>query len=106
GDFWLTPVMTAGPGQYLGLWNGEELVLMGGVGDLASLHRLPMPFLKTEPHAALLIPPRTAEPHSGTVLIHDGPDVCHVDFQGRMLRRRYLGWRPTLLEGHTLRSVP
>ena len=106
GDFWLTQVMTAGHGQFLGVWNGEELVLMGGVGVLTSLPRLPMPFLKTEPHAALLIPPSTGDPLRGTILIHDGPDVCHVDFQGRMLRRRYLGWRPTLLEGLTLRSVP
>jgi hypothetical protein len=98
--------MTAGPGQYLGVWNGEELVLMGGVGALTSLPRLPMPFLKTEPHAAVLIPPWTGDPLRATILIHDGPDVCHVDYHGRMLRRRYLGWRPTLLEGLTLRSVP
>ena len=25
---------------------------------------------------------------------------------GKMLRRRHLGWRPTLIEGHTLRSAP
>ena len=25
---------------------------------------------------------------------------------GKMVRRRYLGWRPTLPEGHTLRSAP
>jgi len=106
GDFWLTPVMAAGERRLVGLWDGEELVLMGGVGSLAVLRRLPMPFLKTEPHAALLIAPKDGDPTLGTVLIHDGPDVCHVDTQGRMLRRRLLNWRPTLPEGHTLRSVP
>ena len=107
GDFWLTPVMTDGSVHAVGVWNGEEMVLMGGVGDLSLWMRLPMPFLKTDPPAALLVPPVDGRPPTPrAVLVHDGPDICQVESMGKMVRRRYLGWRPTLPEGHTLRSAP
>ena len=80
---------------------------MGGVGDLSLWMRLPMPFLKTDPPAALLVPPVDGRPPTPrAVLVHDGPDICQVESMGKMVRRRYLGWRPTLPEGHTLRSAP
>jgi tetratricopeptide (TPR) repeat protein len=107
GDFWLTPVMADGPIRCVGVWDGEEMLLMGGVGDLALWMRLPMPFLKTDPPAALLIPAVDGRPPTPrAVLVHDGPDICQVDSMGKMVRRRLLGWRPTLPEGHTLRSAP
>jgi len=107
GDFWLTPVLGNGSVRGVGIWNGEEMILMGGGGDLLPWTRLPMPFLKTDPPAALLIPSgdgRRSFPKG--VLVHDGPDICQVELMGKMVRRRYLGWRPTLTEGHTLRSAP
>ena len=107
GDFWLTPVMGDGSIRAVGVWNGEEMVLMGGIGDLSPWMRLPMPFLKTDPPAALLVPPVDGRPPTPrAVLVHDGPDICQVESLGKMVRRRYLGWRPTLPEGHTLRSAP
>ncbi|WP_435010976.1 tetratricopeptide repeat protein [Tundrisphaera lichenicola] len=106
GEFWLTPMMASGPGRYMGLWNGEEMLLIGGVGALSILARLPMTFLKSEPGAGLLLAGRAGDPPSWTILIHDFSDVCHVDAVGRVLRRRFLGWQPTLREGQTLRSVP
>ncbi len=113
GDFWLTPVLAVGAFHAVGVWDGGAMILLGGAGDLELIRRMPMPYLKTEPHAALLISPPSAGPRSGptaitvSALIHDGPDVCLVDLGGRdMPRPRYLGWRPTLPEGHTLRSVP
>ena len=107
GDFWLTPVMADGSVRALGIWNGEEMILMGGIGDLGLWMRLPMPFLKTDPPAAILIPPSDGKlPTPRAVLVHDGPDLCQVESMGKMVRRRYLGWRPTLPEGHTLRSAP
>ena len=108
GDFWLTPVMSDGSVHAVGIWNGEEMILMGGVDGLSLWMRLPMPFLKTAPPAALLAPPVDGRPPSPrAVLVHDGPDICQVESMGKMApRRRYLGWRPTLPEGHTLRSAP
>ena len=38
---------------------------MGGVGELTLWMRLPMPFLKTDPPAALLIPPGDGKPAPG-----------------------------------------
>lgn len=107
GDFWLTPVLGDGSVLGVGIWNGEEMILMGGVSDLVPWTRLPMPFLKTSPPAALLIPSVDSNrPSLRAVLVHDGPDICQVESMGKMIRRRYLGWRPTLSEGHTLRSAP
>jgi tetratricopeptide (TPR) repeat protein len=110
GDFWLTPVLPIrgdGSVRGVGIWNGEEMILMGGVGELLPWTRLPMPFLKTDPPAALLVPaPDGRPPSPRAVLVHDGPDICQVESLGKMVRRRYLGWRPTLAEGHTLRSAP
>jgi tetratricopeptide (TPR) repeat protein len=107
GDFWLTPVMTDGSVRALAIWNGEEMILMGGIGDLSLWVRLPMPFLKTDPPAAILIPPADGKPPTPrAVLIHDGSDLCQVESMGKSVRRRDLGWRPTLPEGHTLRSAP
>ena len=56
GDFWLTPVLGDGSVRGVGIWNGDEMILMGGVGDFLPWTRLPMPFLKTDPPAALLVP--------------------------------------------------
>ena len=109
GDFWLTPVMSDGSVHAVGVWNGgnKEMILMGGVDDLSLWMRLPMPFLKTDPPAAILAPPVDGRPPSPrAVLVHDGPDICQVESMGKTVRRRYLGWRPTLPEGHTLRSAP
>jgi tetratricopeptide (TPR) repeat protein len=107
GDFWLTPVLGDGSVRGVGIWNGEEMILMGGVGDLLPWTRLPMPFLKTDPPAALLVPSVDRKsPSLRAVLVHDGPDICQVESMGKMVRRRHLGWRPTLIEGHTLRSAP
>ncbi len=107
GEFWLTPVMADASVRAVGVWNGEEMILMGGVGDLSLWMRLPMPFLKTDPAAALLVPPVDGRPPTPrAILVHDGPDICQVESMGKMVRRRYLGWRPTLPEGHTLRSAP
>jgi len=106
GEFWLTPVLGGIPGSAtVGVWDGEEMVLMGGADGLAMIRRVPLPSLKTEPQAALLIgPDRPGDPP--TILIHDGPDITHVNADGSERRRRFLGWRPTLPEGHALRSVP
>jgi hypothetical protein len=107
GDFWLTPVMSDGAILAVGIWIGKELVLMGGIDDLALWTRLPMPFLKTDPPAAILIPPADDRPPTPrAVLVHDGPDICQVESMGKMVRRRLLGWRPTLPEGHSLRAAP
>ena len=107
GDFWLTPVLGDGSVRSVGIWNGEEMILMGGVGDLLPWTRLPMPFLKTEPPAALLVPSDDGKrPSFGAVLVHDGPDICQVESMGKMVRRRHLGWRPTLTQENTLRSAP
>ena len=107
GDFWLTPVIGDGRTRGVGIWNGEEMVLMGGLGELMPWTRLPMSFLKTDPAAALLVPALDGKPPAiRAVLVHDGPDICQVESMGKMVRRRHLGWRPTLAEGHTLRSAP
>jgi tetratricopeptide (TPR) repeat protein len=107
GDFWLTPVQADGSIRSLGLWNGEEMILMGGVGDLLPWTRLSKSFLKSDPPAALLVPSLEERRHSPrAVLVHDGEDICLVESMGKSVRRRYLGWRPTLAEGHTLRSAP
>ena len=107
GDSWLTPVMSDGPIIAVGIWVGEELILMGGPDELAHWTTLPMAFLKTSPPAAILVPSADGRPPTPrAVLVHDGPDICHVESMGRGVRRRYLGWRPTLTEGHTLRSAP
>jgi hypothetical protein len=107
GDFWLTPVMSDGSVHAVGVWNGEEMILMGGVDDLSLWMRLPMTSLKTVPPAAILVPPVDGRPPSPrAVLVHDGPDICQVESMGKTFRRRLLGWRPTLPEGHTLRSAP
>ncbi len=91
----------------MGVWNGQEMLLFGGVGEFTLWMRLPMSFLKTDPPAALLVPPIDGRPPTPrAVLVHDGPDICQVESLGKMVRRRYLGWRPTLPEGHTLRSAP
>jgi tetratricopeptide (TPR) repeat protein len=107
GEFWLTPMISPRNFHGVGVWNGEELLQLGGCGSLAILQRFAMPFLKTEPPAALLLPARGNDPLANwTILLHDGPDICHVDAMGKLLRPRYLGWRPTLPEGHSLRAVP
>jgi tetratricopeptide (TPR) repeat protein len=107
GDFWLTPVMSIGPNIVVGIWNGSEMILMGGTDALVYWTRLPMPFLKTDPPAAILIPSINGKtPNTRAVLVHDGPDVCLVETQGNHVRRRLLGWRPTLPEGHSLRAAP
>jgi tetratricopeptide (TPR) repeat protein len=107
GDFWLTPVMFDGSILAVGIWNGVEMVLMGGIEDFSPWTRLLMPFLKTDPPAAILIPPADGKPPTPrAVLVHDGPDICQVESMGNMVRRRLLGWRPTLPEGHSLRASP
>lgn len=107
GDFWLTPVIFDGSNLAVGIWNGEEMILMGGIEDLSPWTRLSMTFLKTAPPAAILIPSDDGQqPSPRAVLVHDGPDICQVESGGKMLRRRYLGWRPTLPEGHTLKAAP
>ena len=107
GDFWLTPVLGDGSVRSVGIWNGEEMILMGGAGDLSPWTRLSMSSLKTDPPAALLIPPANGRrPALHSVLVHDGPDICQVESTGKSFRRRLLGWRPTLTEGNTLRSAP
>ena len=62
GEFWLTPVMGDGPVRTVGVWNGEEILLLGGVGVLSPWMRLPMPFLKSDPPAALLVPSSDGRP--------------------------------------------
>jgi hypothetical protein len=107
GDFWLTPVLGDGSVRGVGIWNGEEMILMSGVGDLLPWTRLPMPSRKTDPPAAILMPSVDgSRPSLRAVLVHDGVDICQVESMGKLFRRRYLGWRPTLIEGHTLRSAP
>jgi tetratricopeptide (TPR) repeat protein len=107
GDFWLTPVMSDAANLAVGIWNGEEMILMGGTDDLALWTRLPMPLLKHDPPAAILIPPPDGKPPTPrAVLVHDGPDICQVETTGNLVRRRLLGWRPTLLEGNSLRVPP
>jgi hypothetical protein len=99
--------MSDGMLSAVGVWNGEEMILMGGVDDFAHWTRLPMKFRKFDPPAAILIPASDGKPPSPrAVLVHDGPDICQVDYYGKMLRRRLLGWRPTLPGGNTLRTAP
>ena len=107
GDFWLTPVLGDGSVRSVGIWNGEEMILMGGVGDLTPWTRLSMSFLKSDPPAALLVPSIDGRgPSLRAVLVHDDKDICQVESMGKSIRRRLLGWRPTLAEGQTLRSAP
>ena len=107
GEFWLTPVISDRLVRGVGVWNGEEMILMGGRGELGPWSRLPMPFLKTKPPAALLVPSIDGQaPLIRAILIHDDPDICQVEAMGKMVRRRLLGWGPTLVEGQALRSAP
>lgn len=107
GDFWLTSILSEGPTRGVGVWNGEEMILMGGLTDLGVWTRLPMP-LKTVPPAALLVPSVEGSRRqlASDVLIHDGTDVCLVESRGRSVRRRHLGWSPSVRPGSTLRSAP
>ncbi len=106
GEFWLTPVISDGSVRAVGVWNGEEMILVGGMGALMPWSRLPMPFLKTDPPAALLVSSIDGESLVRAILIHDDPDICQVEATGKMVRRRLLGWGPTLAEGQALRSAP
>ncbi len=107
GPPWLTPMMAAGASRTVGVWDGEELVLMSGVDGLTPVRRVPLPFLKAEPEAALLLESGPGHPRPGwSVLIHDGTDLCRVDAADKLLHRRDLGWRPRLPAGSTLRAVP